>query len=69
MALGSSRVLLRPADRPTFHIWAGHRYFSLMAKMKALLKRVHRDTDGEFVKVHGYKQVTIPSRSYLSTLQ
>ena len=65
------RVLLRPADRPSFSVWAGHRYFQIMARMRTLLRRhVVRDADGGVATVHGYQQqVAIPSRSFLATLQ
>lgn len=64
------RVLVKPRDRSTFNVWTGHRYFSLMSTMKRLAKsHVRKDEKGEPVKVDGYKQVSIPSRSFLTALQ
>ena len=65
------RVLVKPRNRSTFNIWLGHRYFSLMSKMK-LLARHHVEREPatkEPVRVDGYKQVRIPDRTFLTALQ
>uniref|UniRef100_A0A7S3B575 Uncharacterized protein n=1 Tax=Haptolina ericina TaxID=156174 RepID=A0A7S3B575_9EUKA len=63
------RILIKPKGRRTFNIWTGHRYFSYIANMKSLLKHVQKDASGKYMKVNGYNQVLIPSRTYLTALQ
>lgn len=65
------RILVKPAARDTFNVWLGHRYFSLMSKMKKLAaEHVERDAETkEPIKVGGYKQVRIPDRAFLTALQ
>jgi len=60
------RVLIKPADRPTFGIWPHHQYFAMNAKpLKQLEKAIEKHEDGQFVRVNGHKQVKIPSRHFL----